>query len=76
MIKRSIIISILIIFASILFNFSYSQTSTSSATSSDATTSKEKGDVYARASETYKYVSSFLMAQVIVKHLTIKIQKK
>ena len=59
MIKRSIIISILIIFASILFNFSYSQTSTSSATSSDATTSKEKGDVYARASETYKYVSSF-----------------
>ncbi len=57
MIKKSLAFGVLLICLSLVFNFAYSQTSTTS--SSTNSTSSESGDVYTRANETYKYVSSF-----------------
>lgn len=58
MIKKSLAFGVLLICLSLVFNFTYSQTSTTSS-STTSTSSEESGDVYTRANETYKYVSSF-----------------
>lgn len=61
MIKKSLIVAALIIISSLVFNFSYSQenSSTTATTSTTTNQNESSGDVYSRASETYKYVSSF-----------------